>query len=254
MEKLTIKIDYDKHKGLSMSEFTQYLVGVNNEYAKYTNKKSELSIQNIDKGSIIFEFTQTIIMPTLMGIVDYGVYEFGNYLIKTLIYAVNTNINELIDGFNKKEQRTINYLNTLKNITNNYGTINFINITTSNGTQDQSYNVNKDTMKDISDNILPLLDSPMKNDNGKDIEYYESMELQLKTTSTGQEKVYKGIIKDIDKKIKKVVFINSDIKNQFCLEDTFFEEKPYIVSVNVYFNPNKSVRKYEIVEYLGLSE
>lgn len=86
----------------------------------------------------------------------------------------------------------------------------------------------------------------------ENIKKYESQELVFTKIDTNKNNICAGIITEIDaNKTKKVVFISQEIKDRFEFANTADPFKHvYIVDVNVYYNDNGSIAKYEIINLI----
>jgi hypothetical protein len=85
------------------------------------------------------------------------------------------------------------------------------------------------------------------NHNNYDI--YESLEITIKKIDNY---TYTGKINSIEQNYKKITFQNENLKQKFNLQAT--KNSKYIVSVLVNYNPNNTIKNYEITEYLGTTD
>ena len=85
------------------------------------------------------------------------------------------------------------------------------------------------------------------NHNNHDI--YESLEITIKKINNN---TYTGQINSIEQNYKKITFQNENLKQKFNLQAT--KNSKYIVSVLVNYNPNNTIKNYEITEYLGTTD
>jgi hypothetical protein len=259
VEKLSIKLDYNKETGLSLKEFSDYLLGISNAYSSFTNKKSELNIKNVSKGSVIIEFTEQIVLPVLVGTYSNGLYDFGKMLINSVRSAKNTE--EILSKIELKDTQAIKNAETalIAGGINNTGakiehqTINYINITVSTDNGNDNETIISEDKKKLS-RLSPILDNITEDilQDKKKIKKFESVILKFKTvTVPNTDKVsYTGWIESIHKDPKKVDFVNDEIKDTFPFNNFDFN-KEYLVSVDTYYNSNGTIAKYCIIENLG---
>lgn len=251
VDRLKIKLDYDKESGLSLRELNNYLQGLNKSYSDFTSQKSELLIKEVSKGSICFDFTQYVIIPVLTNVISNGVYDFGKSLIESVKYIKsNKNIISLLAGKDKIAQEHVKNALVISGKTGDGATtINQINIKSLsiNGNLNLSlYKEDIDTIRNLNLSLDKEDIDTIKQD------VYESVKLEFKTVTCPNEKgSYSGFIKEISKDAKKISFKDSSIKNSFSFSKEPFE-KTYLVSVIVYYNASVSVRRYEVTENLGI--
>ncbi len=252
-DRLKIKLDYDKESGLSLREFNNYLSGLNKSYSDFTSQKSELIIKEVSTGSIIFDFTQYVIIPVLTNVISNGVYDFGKSLIESVKYIQsNKNITSQLIAKDKVAQAHVKNALVISGKTS-YGatTINQINIESLSINGNLNLSLDKEDIDNIQ-SLEKLVDNSTKDIDTIKQDVYESVKLEFKTVTCPNEKgSYIGFIKEISKDAKKISFKDNSIKNSFSFSKEPFE-KTYLVSVIVYYNASGSVGRYEVTENLGI--
>lgn len=251
-EKLTIRLEYDKDVGLATNEFINYLQGINKSYSRFTNKKSQLSINHVKEGSVIIEFIETVVQPVMAGVISNGVYEFGKHIIYALTYG-KTNFTELSSRFKNGVPEAIHTVQTIGDITGNNNTINVINIK---AYADKAKELNDRITQEESEKLQELVKLLVKQKNKQDelpIKKYESIELKFSTVSKkdsqGRFTKYVGYATELSNKPKKITFESDALKEEFDFEHDPFN-KLYLVSINVHYNADNSIGRYEITEFI----
>ena len=255
MEKLSIRIEYDEDKGLSVVDLINQLRNFNDEHAKFVSRKSKLYIENVDKGSVLINFVQhtlSDITPFMNDLILADLYTYGKHIIQSFRIG-KKNPSELRDAYEnpKIKQNIESAYNLTKdiNINGDNNSIKFINITATSGNQEPiSHTETIEELQSIERNTNALIMQKKEESVILEPTKFESMEFIFNTTSSTN--VFKGTIRDLDDKPKKVVFKGDDVKSDFNLENMIHEDvyqHTFIVDVMVHYNKNNSIAKYEIL-------
>ena len=273
MEKLQIRLGYDKKSGISIEDFIKQLDGINKDYSRFVGHRSEIYIEKITEGCISIDFVQHIIVPVMQEVVSTSVHAYGKHMISSLklgsdkdklkkheinnqVKTANSVVN--IHGGNNK---IYNQVETAKNVVNIFGGDNTIyNLTIKADSSDPDkeklyYRADSEELKKIYQNVTPLQKEEILESRS---ELHESVELRFTTFSDLEEEdKFRGIIEGIDPKVKKVMFESDKIKQEF--KDSEFYHSAHIdslatqsilVSVQVKFNPNGNIGSYIITEII----
>ena len=116
--------------------------------------------------------------------------------------------------------------------------------------------------KQYNTSSFPLLNNSLdnkKDDNliNKDLVFktFESQNLTFLKIDTNKNNPCSGIIKNLSEDNKKIIFHSLDIKQKFNFSNTFEPfKKKYLVDVNVYYNPDGSIARYEIINLIDYEE
>jgi hypothetical protein len=135
----------------------------------------------------------------------------------------------------------------IANINNNFK--NNKSKSTESQTVHQTINIygNNNTVNNHYNNQYTTTPTFPNNHNNYDI--YESLEITIKKIDNY---TYTGKINSIEQNYKKITFQNENLKQKFNLQAT--KNSKYIVSVLVNYNPNNTIKNYEITEYLGTTD
>lgn len=87
------------------------------------------------------------------------------------------------------------------------------------------------------------------------VKKFESQILVFSKIDTDRNNQCSGSIKNLSDDKKKVTFASLDIKKQFNFTDVSEPfKKSYVVDVNVYYNPDDSIAKYEVINLIDCDE
>lgn len=216
-----VRIPFDKENPLDLKDLSAYLSRLENFFLAHG---VELEIYEARTGSFIPKFRKLgnalITIASVLEPLD-GVFE-----------KISNNIP--INEYEIRQVQPILAVNSKVNITNiNYNGKNYDTSTLG------AITLNTDFKEDNTKNIEPL------------VEKFESQVLVFSKIDTLKNNNCSGIIKSLDENVKKVSFKSLDVKQLFNFSETSEPFKQsYVVDINVYYNPDKSVAKYEIIDLI----
>lgn len=247
-------IDYDKP--IIVSEFTNALNAISNQYEKFLIDKygserpsAELYVQEIKKGSIVTTLVEysAIILP-FIGDVN-TVFEFGNYIKSTYDYLLNgkkdsdeekldiKDLNNLLKVIEPGTHTNNNVYIQIKGKNNNI----VLNPLSANETQSRAI---RDRIKEEKKEL---------SQKGKKIEYKQALYLEQIKRDLDSKKGNKGVIKELNENSLNIIWESEDDKQKMlsCDDNPFnmiFIVDVEIVEVNSETKLYKIINVHEIIE------
>lgn len=260
VETLKYHIEYENE--ISVEEFSNYLLGINKEYKRFVGKKhkTELSVISIEKGSIDLILTTKAVLDSIDVINNIVTLATFSSNLFSLLRKYKDNPDKMKQDLDAKEINK-SQVQLVRGVTGGKAPISITNIQLTqyiNGTEIDTETISNANMKALSSLYLPELKEPVNSIS--DSEIFESVLFRFhkitEPTNTNKTTDYSGFLKidgDIYKDAKKVVFLNTEIRNSFDFNENPFD-KHYLIDVKIHKNNNGSISKYEIIGNMGLYE
>lgn len=252
--KFEYTIDYDK--AIVVSEFTNALNAISNQYEKFLNDKygserpeAELCVQKIEKGSIVTTLVEysSFILPFIGDINT--VFEFGKYIKSTYDYLLSgkKELNE--EKLDLKDLN--NFLKIIEPGTHTNNNV-FIQIKgKNNNVVLNPLSANETESRAIRDKIKE--EKKELSQKGKKIEYKQALYLEQIKRNLDSKKGNKGVIKELNENSLNLIWENEDEKQEMlsCDDNPFkmiFIVDVEIVEVNSETKLYKVIKVHEIIE------
>jgi len=220
----SVKIPFNNENPLELKDLKTYFANVEQFFLA---NGVELEIYDAQTGSFIPNFRQ--------------VQKVGGTLLT--ISAILSNCQPILDKIDSNQPLSAQEIKTIQPIIAVNSKVVVQNVNYGGKTYDTGkFDVEKLAFDNNNGEELVAQETP------SEPQKYESQELVFTKIDTKDNNQCAGKILELDDKIKKVVFSSPEVKATFNFSES---DKPfehtYIVDVNVYYNKNGSIAKYEVL-------